>query len=197
MIEPVAVIGGGRMGAGIAQVFAAASCPVSVVDTGRATLRAAHERAARGLRIAADRGDIAEEPDRVLARIQLLPAVSEIPDRCALAIEAVPEHPGVKRDVLIAIEAAAAESCLIASNTSSLSIGGLGAALDRPGRFLGMHFFKSGSDVVTGGDHPWSRNKGRYRPAGHRLGAADREIRNRRARLARVRLQPARGAAWP
>lgn len=141
MIEPVAVIGGGRMGAGIAQVFAAAGCPVSVVDTGRATLRAAHERVARGLRIAADRGEIAEEPDRVLARIQLLPAVSEIPDRCALAIEAVPEHPGVKRDVLIAIEAAAAESCLIASNTSSLSIGGLAAALDRPGRFLGMHFF--------------------------------------------------------
>src|SRR5664279_2993347 len=91
MIEPVAVIGAGRMGAGIAQVFAAAGCPVSVVDTGRATLRAAHERVARGLRIAADRGDIAEEPDRVLARIQLLPAVSEIPDRCALAIEAVPE----------------------------------------------------------------------------------------------------------
>ncbi|UQU61390.1 3-hydroxyacyl-CoA dehydrogenase family protein [Couchioplanes caeruleus] len=140
----VGVIGGGRMGAGIAQVFATAGAVVTVVEPDRA---AARERVATGLRRAAERGKLAEDPAAVLERIEL---TGELPADAGLVVEAVPEDPALKTSVLAAAEKVVGEDAVLATNTSSLSIAGLAEGLRRPGRFVGMHFFNPvpASDLV-------------------------------------------------
>ncbi|MDX3692543.1 3-hydroxyacyl-CoA dehydrogenase family protein [Streptomyces europaeiscabiei] len=138
----VGVIGGGRMGAGIAQSFAAAGSRVVVVERDGETAAAALERIATGLRRAAERGTLAESsdldvPDRVIA----VSSVAELPHEADLVVEAVPENAGLKAEVLASAEGVVHDGCVLASNTSSLSVTELAAALRRPGRFLGMHFF--------------------------------------------------------
>src|SRR5919201_1863861 len=91
-----AVIGGGTMGAGIAQVLLEAGCEVTGLDA---------------------------------------------PLDVELVVEAIPEFPDAKRDLLAAAEKVTPPEALLASNTSSLSITELAGALQRPERFLGMHFF--------------------------------------------------------
>ncbi|UUU26568.1 3-hydroxyacyl-CoA dehydrogenase family protein [Streptomyces sp. DSM 40750] len=138
----VGVIGGGRMGAGIAQSFAAVGSRVVVVERDGATAAAALERIAAGLRQAAERGTLAgpsdlDVPERVIA----VSSVAELPHDADLVVEAVPENAGLKAEVLAAAEDVVRDGCVLASNTSSLSVTELAAALRRPGRFLGMHFF--------------------------------------------------------
>ncbi|KFG01730.1 3-hydroxybutyryl-CoA dehydrogenase [Streptomyces scabiei] len=138
----VGVIGGGRMGAGIAQSFAAAGSRVVVVERDGETAAAALERIAAGLRRAAERGTLAKSsdldvPDRVIA----VSSVAELPHEADLVVEAVPENAGLKAEVLAAAEDVVHDGCVLASNTSSLSVTELSAALRRPGHFLGMHFF--------------------------------------------------------
>jgi 3-hydroxybutyryl-CoA dehydrogenase len=135
--EIVAVIGGGRMGAGIAQVFAAAGAAVTIAEADPAASAAARDRVAMGLLRAAEKGALLEPPDAVLARVTLAP----VPPDAGLVVEAVPEDAGLKRQVLAAAEAVVGPDAVLASNTSSLSIGGLASALQRPDRFLGLHFF--------------------------------------------------------
>ena len=131
----VGVIGGGRMGAGIAQVFASAGAVVTVVEPEAA---AARERIATGLRRAAERGKLAEDPAAVLERVELS---GELPGDADLVIEAVPEDASLKVQVLASAESAVSEGAVLATNTSSLSISGLAEGLRRPERFVGMHFF--------------------------------------------------------
>lgn len=137
----IGVIGGGRMGAGIAHVFAAAGCQVTVAETGQDAQRAALERIEGTLARAAERGKLAEPADQVLARVRVAGSPAELPADAALVIEAVPELPDLKATVLAAAEKAVSAQCVIASNTSSLSITALSRALGRPQRFTGMHFF--------------------------------------------------------
>lgn len=139
MPKTVGVIGGGRMGAGIAQVFAAGGAEVSVVETGDAS--AARGRIADGLAKAAERGKLTDTPDGVLARVTVVDDVTALPASARLVVEAVPEQPDLKVDVLTRAEKVLGEQAVLASNTSSLSISELGAVLQRPERFLGMHFF--------------------------------------------------------
>ena len=138
----VGVIGGGRMGAGIAQSFAAAGSRVVVVERDGATAAAALERITEGLRRAAERGTLAGSydpgmPDRVVA----VSSIDELPHDSDLLVEAVPEDAALKAELLAAAEKVVGEGCVLASNTSSLSVTDLAAVLERPGRFLGMHFF--------------------------------------------------------
>ncbi|MFD2416477.1 3-hydroxyacyl-CoA dehydrogenase family protein [Amycolatopsis pigmentata] len=135
----VSVIGGGRMGAGIAQVFAAAGAGVSVLETGDTA--AARQRIADGLAKAADRGKLAESPDGVLGRVTVIDDIAALPPATELVVEAVPEQPDLKIDVLTQAEQVVGDHAVLASNTSSLSITELGAVLRHPARFLGMHFF--------------------------------------------------------
>jgi len=135
----VGVIGGGRMGAGIAQVFAAAGAEVSVVETGDPA--AARRRIADGLAKAAERGKLTGIPDHVLARVTVVDDIGALTSSVELVVEAVPERPDLKVDVLTRAEKAVGDNTMLATNTSSLSITELGAALLRPDRFLGMHFF--------------------------------------------------------
>ena len=137
----VGVIGGGRMGAGIAQVFAAAGARVSIVESDAEAAEAARVRLADGLAKAAERGKLAEDPAVVLDRLAVVVDIGELAARADLVVEAVPERADLKVDVLTRAEAVVGDHTVLASNTSSLSIGELGAALRAPARFVGMHFF--------------------------------------------------------
>lgn len=136
----VGVIGGGRMGAGIAQSFATLGSDVTVVESG--DLAAARRRIRNGLSAAADRNALGgSDIDTVMGRITLAGVIAELPADSDLVIEAVPETPRLKAEVLTAAERAVGPDTVLASNTSSLSITELGAVLKNPSRFLGMHFF--------------------------------------------------------
>ncbi|GAA1197924.1 3-hydroxyacyl-CoA dehydrogenase family protein [Prauserella alba] len=137
----VGVIGGGRMGAGIAQVFAALGSRVVVVESGEEAAAAARQRLADGLAKAAERGKLDDRPEAVLERVAVVEDVTGLPGHAELVVEAVPERPELKVEVLAGVEAAIGAGTVLASNTSSLSVAELGAALARPERFLGMHFF--------------------------------------------------------
>ncbi|MFD4575330.1 3-hydroxyacyl-CoA dehydrogenase family protein [Streptomyces sp. NPDC058417] len=137
----VGVIGGGRMGAGIAQVFAAIGASVTVVESGAEAAEAARKRIATGLRRAAERDGRSAPAERVLARVAVVPAVADLPPHADLVVEAVPEDAALKARLLAAAERAVGPSTVLATNTSSLSVTDLAAALTRPGRFVGMHFF--------------------------------------------------------
>ncbi|MFI6405672.1 3-hydroxyacyl-CoA dehydrogenase family protein [Streptomyces sp. NPDC050548] len=137
----VGVIGGGRMGAGIAQSFAAAGSSVTVVESGEQASAAALDRVATGLKRAAERGLLGEPAEQVLDRVTMADAVDGLPADADLVVEAVPEDAGLKARVLAAAERAVGATTVLATNTSSLSVTELAAALTRPGRFLGMHFF--------------------------------------------------------
>ncbi len=136
----VGVIGGGRMGAGIAQSFAQLGSAVTVVETHDP--QAALGRVKTGLDRAHERGKLdGAEPTEVLARVSVVDAIDNLPKGLDLVVEAVPEDAALKVGVLTAVEGKVADAAILASNTSSLSIAGLGEALRRPDRFLGMHFF--------------------------------------------------------
>ncbi|NHP13516.1 3-hydroxyacyl-CoA dehydrogenase family protein [Rhodococcus sp. IC4_135] len=138
--KAVGVIGGGRMGAGIAQVFAALGGAVTIAESGDA--EAALQRVSTGLDRAHERGKLGDQdPATVLARVSVVGAVSSLPPSLGLIVEAVPEIAALKVEVLAAAETVAGERTVIASNTSSMSIAELGAALTDPSRFIGMHFF--------------------------------------------------------
>ncbi|MYR61651.1 3-hydroxyacyl-CoA dehydrogenase [Streptomyces sp. SID625] len=139
--SPVAVVGTGTMGQGIAQVALVAGHVVRLYDA--LPGRAAEAAAAIGARL-----DRLVEKDRLTgaerdaARARLAPAESlaELAD-CALVVEAVLEDLDAKRALLTELEGIVADDCLIATNTSSLSVTAVGGALRSPGRFVGLHFF--------------------------------------------------------
>ena len=137
----VVVVGGGRMGAGIAQVFAGCGHPVVIVESGAEAAAAARTRVHTGLLRAGERGALDGSVDEVAARVSVVRRLADVPTDAELLIEAVPERAELKREVLQAAERTVVPGCVLATNTSSLSVTELGRALGRPGRFLGMHFF--------------------------------------------------------
>jgi 3-hydroxybutyryl-CoA dehydrogenase len=140
--ERVGVIGGGRMGAGIAQAFLLAGARVEVVEAGNEAAEAARGRVADGLAESARRGKLTgDDADAVLSRLALVDSATDLDPGTGLVVEAVPERADLKVGVLTAAESALGEDVVLATNTSSLSVTELAAALQRPARFLGMHFF--------------------------------------------------------
>ena len=137
----VGVIGGGRMGSGIAQVFAVAGAVVCLVERDPAAAAAARDRVAMGLHRAVEKGLLTESADAVLERLLLVDDVAVLSADTDLVVEAVPEDADLKVRVLAMAEQAVGEQAVLASNTSSLSVSGLAEGLRRPERFLGMHFF--------------------------------------------------------
>ncbi|GAB3690155.1 3-hydroxyacyl-CoA dehydrogenase family protein [Nocardiopsis oceani] len=137
----VAVIGGGTMGAGIVQQFLTAGADVVLVEAASEAAEAGRDRVAAGLDKARDRGKIDADPASFLSRLSTVTDAVNIPAGAGLVVEAVPEKPELKIAVLTAAEAAVGADTVLASNTSSLSVTELAAALKRPGRFLGTHFF--------------------------------------------------------
>lgn len=136
----VGVIGGGRMGAGIAQVFATLGSTVTIAESHDPA--AALDRVHTGLSRAHERGALnGRDPQGIAERVSTVDAVDDLPADLALVIEAVPEQPALKVEVLAAAEKVVGDTTIIASNTSSLSIAELGAVLRLPARFVGLHFF--------------------------------------------------------
>ncbi|MFE7844035.1 3-hydroxyacyl-CoA dehydrogenase family protein [Microbacterium sp. NPDC057407] len=136
----VGVIGGGRMGAGIAHAFVVAGARVVVVERDEVTADAASDRILRSLRASVDRDGSVGSYDALAAAVSTATDASSFRG-CELVIEAVPEDPALKRDALARAEAVLGAGAALATNTSSIPIGDLAANLERPGRFLGLHFF--------------------------------------------------------
>jgi 3-hydroxybutyryl-CoA dehydrogenase len=145
LIEPVeiariGVIGGGQMGNGIAHVCALAGLPVVLLDVKAEALTKAMGTMARNLERQVNRSIISsDERDAALARITTSTDYGAFGD-ADLVIEAATEKEDVKRGIFNALTPRLKPTCLIASNTSSISITRLGAATDRPEKFIGMHF---------------------------------------------------------
>ena len=138
---PVGVVGGGAMGVGIAQVVAAAGHPVRLLEVDQHRADAAVARVRAGLRRAVDRGRLSGA-DGATA-VEGLLATTEVADLagCGLVVEAVAEDLAVKQAVLRGVEQVVDERCVLATNTSSLSLDALGTALASPSRLVGLHFF--------------------------------------------------------
>ncbi|SDQ64892.1 3-hydroxybutyryl-CoA dehydrogenase [Pseudomonas sp. UC 17F4] len=140
-IQNIAVIGAGTMGNGIAQVCAVAGYQVTLIDVsdaalerGLATLRKNLERQVSKQTLAA------EDAEAAVARIRTSTDYAQL-QQAELVIEAATENLELKLRILKQIAASVSEQCVIATNTSSLSITQLGAAVSQPERFVGVHFF--------------------------------------------------------
>lgn len=141
MIGSAAVIGGGTMGAGITHVLLAAGAAVTVAEADSTRAQAARISVTASLRGAADRGKLSTaRVDQLLDELTVVDAIGALPADAELLVEAVPEDMELKRSVL-ADAAAACPAAVLASNTSSLSIGALADGLPEPSRLIGMHFF--------------------------------------------------------
>ncbi|OKH99977.1 3-hydroxyacyl-CoA dehydrogenase [Streptomyces sp. CB02923] len=137
----VAVVGTGTMGQGIAQVALVAGHPVRLYDTvpGRAA-EAARTIGSRLDRLV-EKGKLAPaERAAADARLTYASALPELAD-AALVIEAIVEDLGAKQQLFAALEDVVEDGCLLATNTSSLSVTAVAGPLRLPGRFVGLHFF--------------------------------------------------------
>ena len=138
----VAVIGAGTMGHGIAYVAALAGCNVRLSDGNPAVLKTARDRVESLLAGGLKRGKLTEaDRARVHAGLETVPQVGDAVVGADVVIEAVVEDLNAKQRLFAEVERRAPPGALLASNTSSLSIGQIAAALKEPGRLLGMHFF--------------------------------------------------------
>ncbi|MEU6007022.1 3-hydroxyacyl-CoA dehydrogenase [Streptomyces sp. NPDC047453] len=139
--SPVAVVGTGTMGQGIAQVALVAGHTVRLYDAvpGRAREAAAAIGARLDRLVEKDRLTGAER-DAARARLLAADALTELAD-CAVVVEAVLERLDVKQELLKELEGVVGDDCLLATNTSSLSVTAVGGALRVPGRLVGLHFF--------------------------------------------------------
>ncbi|MCH8559960.1 3-hydroxyacyl-CoA dehydrogenase family protein [Nesterenkonia sp. LB17] len=137
----VGVLGGGRMGAGIAHAFLIAGAEeVVVVDVSEAAAQTAAARITKDLQASLSRGKIDGELASWADRLTATADVTAF-TRCGLVVEAVPEDMALKVDSLRRAEAQLTPEAWLATNTSSLSITALAEHLQRPERFCGLHFF--------------------------------------------------------
>lgn len=127
------------MGAGIAHAFLVAGVRVTIVERDAQAATAARERVAAHVARSAERGTPLE-PSALADALEVTTDAAAL-GACALVIEAVPEDRALKHDALRRAEASVLSSAVIATNTSSISIDDLAAAIERPERFLGLHFF--------------------------------------------------------
>ncbi|QIV86284.1 3-hydroxyacyl-CoA dehydrogenase family protein [Glutamicibacter mishrai] len=134
------VLGGGRMGAGIAHALLISGSTVVVVERDEASAQAAYERVAESVDKSIARGVVGESKDELMQRFSVSTDYQQFAT-AQLVIEAVPEIWDLKVSSLQAVEQVLDAEAVLASNTSSLSVSGLAKELARPGKFLGLHFF--------------------------------------------------------
>lgn len=137
----IVVVGAGAMGAGIAQVAAMAGHPVRVIDRDDAAIARGRASVDAGLASLVRRGALSQADQGAVAERILWATDLALASDAALAIEAIVERLDVKADLFAQLAAAAPPTAILASNTSSLSIEALAAAVPHPERFLGLHFF--------------------------------------------------------
>ena len=138
--ESVSVVGGGRMGTGIAHAFLMSGFNVRLFDVSSDFAGAARERVVSMVE-ASERRQLLKEPVAdVLARLKTHTSLAAVAGS-RLVVEAVPEDIGLKSQVLASVDAVLDEAALLATNTSSISIDELSQFTRRPHRLLGLHFF--------------------------------------------------------
>lgn len=137
----VGIIGSGTMGAGIAQVAATAGCSVKIYDTKTDALEKAKADLEKIMDRLVEKGKIAsEEKQRIQNNIKYVNTLKELKDS-NMTIEAIVENLDIKKNVFSTLERFVSEDCILASNTSSLSIASIASSLQKPERCIGIHFF--------------------------------------------------------
>ncbi|MBW1789690.1 MAG: 3-hydroxybutyryl-CoA dehydrogenase [Deltaproteobacteria bacterium] len=141
-IKKVAVVGAGAMGAGIAQVCAQSGFDVMLQDASSEQLSKAVALAERGLNRLVEKGKIEKDlRDGALEAIVATPDLESAVGEADLVVEAVPEDVELKKDLFGRFDELAPDRCILASNTSSISITDIASATGRPDRVIGTHFF--------------------------------------------------------
>ena len=140
-IEQIAVIGAGTMGNGIAQVCAVAGYQVLLVDVSDAALERGVATLSKNLERQVSKGTLAaDKAAAAKTRIRTSTDYTQL-SGAQLVIEAATENLQLKQRILQQVAANVAADCLIATNTSSLSVTQLAAGIEHPERFIGVHFF--------------------------------------------------------
>lgn len=137
----IGVIGSGTMGIGIAQVASANGCNVFLFDANSSQTEKALQNLKQTLAKLAEKQKISvEESEQIFRRIKFCTRLQELKDS-DLVIEAIIENKEIKTKVFSELEDYVSDTCIIGSNTSSISITSLSSELKRPERFIGIHFF--------------------------------------------------------
>ena len=137
----IGVIGSGTMGIGIAQVASANGCNVFLFDANSLQTEKALQNLKQTLTKLAEKQKISvEESEQIFSRIKFCTRLQELKD-ADLVIEAIIENKEIKTKVFSELEDYVSDTCIIGSNTSSISITSLSSELKRPERFIGIHFF--------------------------------------------------------
>ncbi len=137
----VGIIGSGTMGSGIAQVAATAGCQVNLFDANQAILEKSKASLEKILIRLIEKGRIdTSEKNRIQSNISYVNSLKEL-SNSDLIIEAIIENLEIKKKVFSELETMVSDDCIIASNTSSLSIASIAASLKNPKRCVGIHFF--------------------------------------------------------
>jgi len=137
----VGVIGAGTMGSGIAQIAATFGHNVHIFDAYPEQLQKSKEGLVSILNRQVEKGRMTkDEVDGILSRIHFVEHLNAF-ETCGIIFEAIIEDLEKKKDQFARLEAIVSKDCILATNTSSLSIASISAALDKPDRFLGVHFF--------------------------------------------------------
>lgn len=140
-MKNVGIIGAGTMGIGIAQVAATNGCKVWIYDANAKQVETATVGLEKTLTKLVGKQKIsAEKMTEILNNISIATELKDFKD-CELIIEAIIENKEIKTKVFTELEQHVSENCVIGSNTSSISITSLGAELQKPERFIGIHFF--------------------------------------------------------
>lgn len=137
----VGVIGSGAMGSGIAQVAAFAGHEVHVYDANPIAAQVAADNLKKSLEKLVEKSKCTNEKmSEVLSNIYFQSSIDKLSE-CGLIIEAIVENIDVKKEVFEALESIVSEDCILATNTSSLSISAIASACKKSNRFIGIHFF--------------------------------------------------------
>jgi 3-hydroxybutyryl-CoA dehydrogenase len=135
------VVGSGTMGRGIVQVLAQCGARTRVFDAKPGAAQAARDAIAKSLAGLVQKGRVAQDAaDATLARIEIAEGLEALAD-CHIVVEAIVEDLEAKRALFRALEGIVGEGCVLASNTSSLSVTAMAAACAKPARVAGYHFF--------------------------------------------------------
>lgn len=137
----IGIIGSGAMGSGIAQVAASSGQQVFVYDTNKAALDKAKINLESTLKKLVEKQKFtAETANEIFQRTHFISDIKEFKN-CGLVIEAIVENLEIKQKLFIELESIVSEKCILASNTSSLSITSIASACKDPSRVIGIHFF--------------------------------------------------------